>query len=161
MKKSILLTFAFVLTACGKTGEPPATSTSGEISVASLMADEAPAAPVSNHWFMPRAGAGPALREFSGVIRIPEHVMHARVTMIDIGDFSAIEDEFRYPAPEGSDQILPGEIAGKATQLFPGLDVAFVAAFDDNALTIMDISDPTNPMLLAIRAPTRTTRCAQ
>jgi CubicO group peptidase (beta-lactamase class C family) len=79
---------------------------------------------------MPLDDAGSASQEFSGVIRIPEHVMHASVTLIDVGDFSGIEDEFRYPAPEGSDQIVPGEIAGKATQLFPGLNVAFVTYGD-------------------------------
>jgi hypothetical protein len=86
MKKSILLAFAFVLIACGKTGEPPVTPTRGEISVASLMADEAPAAPVSNHWFMPQADASSALQEFSGILRIPEHEMHASITLIDAGD---------------------------------------------------------------------------
>ncbi|MFT5139816.1 MAG: CubicO group peptidase (beta-lactamase class C family) [Lysobacterales bacterium] len=130
MKRIFLLTFTFVLAACGKSSDLPTAPPRGGISLTSLITDAAPAGPVSNHWFMPQVDSGSALHDFSGVLRIPEHAMHASITPIEFGEYSAVGGAVKFPAPEGSDQIVPGEIAGKAPQLFPGLDIAFVSYGD-------------------------------
>ena len=60
--------------------------------------------PVDNRFFMPLDGAAAAHHRFSGAITIPQHAMQTE------------------PAA-----ILPPEVAGKMTQLFPGITLHFVS----------------------------------
>ena len=60
--------------------------------------------PVANSFFMPQDGAAAAQHRFSAAITIPEHALHT--------------------APE---VILPTRVAGKKTQLFPGVTLHFVS----------------------------------
>ena len=73
-----------------------------------LMSASHPAnGPVDNSYFLPQDGAATAHHRFSGAITIPEHAMHTQ--------------------PEA---ILPAEVAGKMTQLFPGVTFHFVSHED-------------------------------
>jgi len=76
-----------------------------ELGFEQLMAD-APAAPVpvANRFFMPQEGSAKALHRLSGVIRIPQHAMHTIPPAIE-----------------------PAELAGKRTQLFPGIELHVVS----------------------------------
>ena len=60
--------------------------------------------PVANNFFMPFDGAAAAHHRFSGAITVPEHAMQSQ--------------------PEA---ILPADIAGKKTQLFPGVTFHFLS----------------------------------
>ena len=60
--------------------------------------------PVANRYFLPSDDAGDARHEFSGAIVIPDHPMVSE-------------------PPE----ILPRELVGKKTQLFPGLALGFIS----------------------------------
>jgi len=61
--------------------------------------------PVANSLFLPAPGAGPAKHVFSGTVVVPVHPMLTE------------------PA-----RILPAEIEGRKTQLFPGISLDFVSA---------------------------------
>ena len=85
-----------------------------------LMSASHPAnGPVDNSYFLPQDGAATAHHRFSGAITIPEHAMH--------------------PQPEA---ILPAEVAGKMTQLFPGLTFHFVS----HKSTQFDLERPHNSL---------------
>lgn len=76
-----------------------------ELGFAQLMSADSPVeSPVRNHNFMPHDGTENALNEFSGAIIIPEHAMRTE------------------PA-----ELIPAEIDGKKTQLFPGVELQFVS----------------------------------
>jgi len=59
---------------------------------------------VDNRWFLPTEASGTADYRFSGTINIPDHPMSSE------------------PA-----EILPADIQGKKTQLFPGMSLRFVS----------------------------------
>ncbi|MBT4522536.1 MAG: serine hydrolase [Halieaceae bacterium] len=69
-----------------------------------MSATYTPAGPVSNSYFMPQQSKHPALQPFSGAITIVEHAMHTEPSA-----------------------IVPAKIAGKITQLFPGIALHFVS----------------------------------
>lgn len=75
------------------------------LDVSDLLSPEfVPPAPVENKHFMPTADAAAALHDFNGAIVIPEHGMGTSPPV-----------------------VVPAEIAGKKTQIFPGIALEFVS----------------------------------
>ena len=104
MNKTGLLLIALVtcLPATGTLAEQPERAQLGHDQL--MSADHAVNGPVANNFFMPQDGAAAAHHRFSAAITIPEHAMRT--------------------APE---VILPTTVAGKETQLFPGVTLHFVS----------------------------------
>ena len=69
-----------------------------------MNSDHQASGPVQNNYFVAADGAGVALHKFSGTIRIPEHAMQTNPGIIE-----------------------PATVAGKTTQLFPGIALTFAS----------------------------------
>jgi len=69
-----------------------------------MSAEFIPRGPVENHYYMPQTGAAKALHRLSGTISIPEHAMQTEPAV-----------------------LRPVELAGKKTQLFPGVELQLVS----------------------------------
>ena len=104
MKKSVLSLIALLATlpAAGVLADQPERA---ELGYRQLMSDN-PAidGPVANRFFVPPDGAAPEQHRFAAAIGIPEHAMRTQ-----------------------PGKIVPAEIAGKRTQLFPGVTFHFVS----------------------------------
>jgi CubicO group peptidase (beta-lactamase class C family) len=100
---SITLRSIFALAVLALTFGCTAGADRGEISRTSLTSTEKPQAPVENRYFMAIDGAH-AKHRFLGAIRIPEHAMQT-----------------------DPKELSPTQVAGKKTQLFPGMTIHFVS----------------------------------
>jgi len=101
MRTDLVTSFGSLLLAIGAT----ATAADCEaVSGQALMANAGMPAPIQNECFVPGSGSAPAKHAFSGVIGIPGHAMQTQPPM-----------------------LAPAALDGRKTQLFPAVDLAFVA----------------------------------
>ena len=101
MKQLLVLILALAFVAC----EGEQTAPRGALDSATLLdADYTPNGPVDNRYFVAGDNAGEALHEFAGTLHISDHPM--------LTDPPAVE---------------PLTLAGKTTQLFPGISLRFVS----------------------------------
>ena len=77
--------------------------------------------PVENRWFLPADGASAAAHRFAGELVIAEH-----------------------PMSSDPPQILPADVNGKKTQIFPGVSLGFVSDDDHLVPLERDIIIPDN-----------------